>query len=298
MGYKDIIFEAAAKEQGLSWITVVENGETSTLSVCPASKTLDCYSVSKVFTVTALGLLCDDGMLSTEERVVDILRDLLPDGMDARWESVTVDDVIRHRWGIDHGFLDIDVEDIEEYERLYGTRDDFLRIVLSARLPLEVGSKYVYSDAAYYLLSRIITVKTGISLTELLRERQKLRLHLRKMLARQNERQKNIILQGEGIKQVEILKNETEMLTPEHRSLRILYPAYVSPVEKHLPKGRSVKRCHNVEKRGLPRPGLTHNRDILSFRHIKADVFKCRHAVSSEPCRVYLFQISYFKQIH
>lgn len=34
MGYKDIIFEAAAKEQGLSWITVVENGETSTLSVC------------------------------------------------------------------------------------------------------------------------------------------------------------------------------------------------------------------------------------------------------------------------
>ncbi len=171
MGYKDIIFEAAAKEQGLSWITVVENGETSTLSVCPASKTLDCYSVSKVFTVTALGLLCDDGMLSTEERVVDILRDSLPDGMDARWESVTVDDVIRHRWGIDHGFLDIDVENIEEYERLYGTRDDFLRIVLSAHLPLEVGSKYVYSDAAYYLLSRIITVKTGISLTELLRER-------------------------------------------------------------------------------------------------------------------------------
>lgn len=148
MGYKDIIFEAAAKEQGLSWITVVENGETSTLSVCPASKTLDCYSVSKVFTVTALGLLCDDGMLSTEERVVDILRDSLPDGMDERWESVTVDDVIRHRWGIDHGFLDIDVENIEEYERLYGTRDDFLRIVLSAHLPLEVGSKYVYSDAA------------------------------------------------------------------------------------------------------------------------------------------------------
>ena len=171
MTNKDIIFEAAAKERGLSWITVIENGETSTLSVTPASKTLDCYSVSKVFTVTALGLLYDDGMLSTDERVTDILSGSLPDGMDERWESVTVDDVIRHRWGIDHGFLDIDVEDIEEYERLYGTRDDFLRIVLSARLPLKVGSKYVYSDAAYYLLSRIITVKTGISLTELLRKR-------------------------------------------------------------------------------------------------------------------------------
>ena len=54
---------------------------------------------------------------------------------------------------------------------------------------------------------------------ELLRERQKLRLHLREMLARQNERQKNIILQGEGIKQVEILKNEPEVLAAERSNL-------------------------------------------------------------------------------
>ena len=54
---------------------------------------------------------------------------------------------------------------------------------------------------------------------ELLRERQKLRLHLREMLARQNERQKNIILQGEGIKQVEILKNKPEVLAAERSNL-------------------------------------------------------------------------------
>ena len=39
------------------------------------------------------------------------------------------------------------------------------------------------------------------------------------MLARQNEWQKNIILQGEGIKQVEILKNESEVLAAERSNL-------------------------------------------------------------------------------
>ena len=39
------------------------------------------------------------------------------------------------------------------------------------------------------------------------------------MLARQNERQKNIILQGEGIKQVEILKNKSEVLAAERSNL-------------------------------------------------------------------------------
>lgn len=39
------------------------------------------------------------------------------------------------------------------------------------------------------------------------------------MLARQNERQKNIILQGEGIKQVEILKNKPEVLAAERSNL-------------------------------------------------------------------------------
>lgn len=173
MTYTDRIFEAARRESGLSWITVIENGESSTLSVKPACKTLDCYSVSKAFTVSAIGMLCDDGLLDTEERIVDIFKDVLPQNMDPRWEKVTVHDVMRHRWGIDHGFLDVDVEDISEYEKLYGTRNDFLRIVLSARLPLEVGAEenMVYSDAAYYLLSRVVTEKTGVSLYELLRSR-------------------------------------------------------------------------------------------------------------------------------
>ena len=74
-------------------------------------------------------------------------------------------------------------------------------------------------DPRRNLVDALLEYRRARAAAELLRERQKLRLHLRKMLARQNERQKNIILQGEGIKQVEILKNKPEVLAAERSNL-------------------------------------------------------------------------------
>lgn len=174
MSFTEKIMAKAHTEEGLYWVTVVENGTVHTESITPANKTNNCYSVSKAFTVTALGLLYDDGLLSVDERPVDIFKDKLPENMDPKWEQVTLDHVMRHRWGIEHGFLDIDRDELSEYEEKYGTRDDFLRIVLSARLPLTPGDDSEdarrYSDAAYYLLSRVVTEKTGKTLFEFMRE--------------------------------------------------------------------------------------------------------------------------------
>ncbi|MHC1695410.1 MAG: serine hydrolase domain-containing protein [Eubacteriales bacterium] len=124
------------------------------------------YSVAKAFTMTALGMLWDDGLLDVNERVYPILKDCFPQDYDKRWEEVTVEHAIKHRIGFDRGFLDIDTEDIADY----GT-DDFLSVVLSRPLQLRPGTVYVYSDAAYYLLSRIVTAKSGQRLDDFLRER-------------------------------------------------------------------------------------------------------------------------------
>ena len=170
--YTNQIIECAKNiNPWMYYISVIENGKLTTLSINPANKTNDCYSISKVFTVTALGLLYDDGKLDTAEKIVDIFKDELPDYMDPKWERVTVDMVIRHCWGITHGFLDIDVEDIDSYQSIYGTRNDFLKIILSHELGFEPGGKEVYSDAAYYLLSRVVTKKSGEILYEFLRKR-------------------------------------------------------------------------------------------------------------------------------
>lgn len=124
------------------------------------------YSVAKAFTMTALGMLWDDGLLDVNESVYSILKDCFPPDYDRRWEEVTVEHAIKHRIGFDRGFLDIDAEDIADY----GT-DDFLSVVLSRPLQLRPGTVYVYSDAAYYLLSRIVTAKSGQKLDDFLRAR-------------------------------------------------------------------------------------------------------------------------------
>ncbi len=172
MNYTEKIL-AFAKENapGLYAISVYEAGEIASLQVSPANKTNNCYSVAKLFTVTALGLLWDEGLLSTEEKVVDIFKDETFPGMDEKWADVTVDMVMRHSFGIDRGYLDIDAEDVNDFEAKYGSRTDFLRIVFSARLPRTPGKHWCYSDAAYYLLSRVVAKKAGEDLYEYLRQR-------------------------------------------------------------------------------------------------------------------------------
>lgn len=129
----------------------------------PANPCQDSYSVAKLFTVTALGMLWDEKKLSFDEKITDLFRDELPGQYDRRWEKVTVDQVMRHCFGTGEGFLDIDVEDI----LTYGT-SDFLKVVFTHPLAFEPGEHDQYSDAAYYLLSRVVSRVTGQKLDEFL----------------------------------------------------------------------------------------------------------------------------------
>ena len=172
MSYTDKIFKYAKKLSPQMYrITVIECGKTSDLCVTPSNKTNDCYSVSKFFTVTALGMLYDSGILDLNERIIDIFKDELIENMDEKWNTVTVHMAMRHEWGIGGGFLDIDTEDINSYTKRFGTRNDFLKIILSHELPLTPGKEEVYSDAAYYLLSRVVEKKSGENLYTFLQKR-------------------------------------------------------------------------------------------------------------------------------
>lgn len=141
-------------------------GEQQTIHPVHTSACCNCYSIAKLFTLTALGFLSDDGLLHWNERIVDIFPDSLSSHEHSHWKDVTIDHVVRHRIGFDEGFLDIDTEDIFSYPS-----DDFLRLVFSRRLPFAPNTQRTYSDAAYYLLSRVVTQKTGESLDTFLMRR-------------------------------------------------------------------------------------------------------------------------------
>ena len=133
---KDLFEFAKRDSDGLYSLSISENGKTETFKRILANDTNNVFSVSKVFTVTAIGFLVDEGLLSLDEKISDIFAAEMPDGYDKKWDSVTVDNVIKHKVGFNEGFLDIDVEDVAGYEQKYGTRTDFLKIVLSHNIYL------------------------------------------------------------------------------------------------------------------------------------------------------------------
>lgn len=114
----------------------------------------DSYSVTKAYVATAAGMLWERGRLDLDEPVLDVLKDYR--AQDGAWRRVTLRHALGHCMGIGRGYLDIDVEDIWSY----GTTD-FLEVVFREKLPYEPGAREQYSDAAYYLASRVIEERAG-----------------------------------------------------------------------------------------------------------------------------------------
>ena len=137
-------------------------------TINPGNPCQNSYSVAKFFAVTAVGMLYDDGKLTPEDNLADIFAEEFKEyGIDSTpWKKVTLHHLMRHRAGFEHGFLDIDVEDCTKYET-----QDFLKKALSEPLVYEPGEKSVYTDAAFYLVSRVVAKVGGIPLDKLLIDR-------------------------------------------------------------------------------------------------------------------------------
>ncbi|MBQ4648156.1 MAG: serine hydrolase [Clostridia bacterium] len=153
----DRLAEEAQKGKGTYYkIAVIENGKPQTAVIRRASGAQNGYSVAKTFTATAIGMLADEKLLRFDEKVCDILRDLLPADMDPKWEHMTVHHLLKHSAGFPSGYLDIDCADHTDI-----AGDDYLGYLLRTELSYVPGSESRYTDAAYYLLSRVFTAKSG-----------------------------------------------------------------------------------------------------------------------------------------
>lgn len=129
----------------------------------PCNACNDSYSVAKVFVMTAIGILCDRGKLDVQDSIADLFAGEISREAAARWSGVTVENALTHTIGFDEGFLDIDVEDVCAYPT-----DDYLSIVFDHPLCHKPGTHSQYSDAAFYLLSRVVSRVAGENVDALL----------------------------------------------------------------------------------------------------------------------------------
>ncbi len=157
------LVELAEKDGRVYAICEVCDGVSRTKQVRPASRSQNTYSVAKLFAVTAVMILQDRGVLDVDDPVFPIFEAKFPENFDPKWRDVKISDVMTHRVGFGRGFLDIDAENPNDW-----ASQDYLRLVLERPLKYKPGEKSVYSDAAFYLVSRIVSEKTGERLDDFL----------------------------------------------------------------------------------------------------------------------------------
>ncbi|MBR6808130.1 MAG: beta-lactamase family protein [Clostridia bacterium] len=144
-------------------ITEICNGTEETLKLQYANPCQNVYSVAKVFATTAIMILYDRGIISLDEKVCQIFKNKLPSSIDEKWYDVTVDHLLTHRAGFSGGQLDIDCLDSREFGN-----NNYLELLLSTPLISRPGEKHTYSDAAFYMVSRIVAEKIGMTMDDFL----------------------------------------------------------------------------------------------------------------------------------
>ncbi len=119
------------------------------------------YSVSKSFCSSAVGLAVSEGLLSLDEKVVDIFADHLPDQVNENLKKATLRDCLTMNLGLADSFL-------MSGDRSYHTEEDWIRLSLSRPFPYEPGTHFCYNNIGPYLIGLVVQERSGANLMEYL----------------------------------------------------------------------------------------------------------------------------------
>ena len=116
-------------------------------------------SLSKLLTVTATGLLVDQGVLSLDDYVLDFFPESVPENVDPMLKSLQVKHLVSMTFG--HA---------APVESQSAGEDSWVEYILGVPLQTAPGTKFLYDGSATQLMSAIITKVTGKTNEEVLRD--------------------------------------------------------------------------------------------------------------------------------
>ncbi len=120
------------------------------------------HSVAKSFTACAIGQAVEEGLLRLDDKVISFFPEFLPDVVDEKLAAMTVEDLLTMRAG--HAG--------ETSGSLWrGIKTSWIAEFFRIPIVHQPGSAYVYTSAASYMLSAILTKVTGQRLHDYLKPR-------------------------------------------------------------------------------------------------------------------------------
>ena len=118
------------------------------------------FSFSKSLTSTAIGFAEQEGVLSLDEKLVDLFPNQLPDVISENLKKATIKDLLTMSCGHE-----------TEIPNLGFDTQDWISAFLNHEFKFEPGTKFHYNTTGTNMLCAILQNKTGQSLTEFLRPR-------------------------------------------------------------------------------------------------------------------------------
>ncbi len=117
------------------------------------------YSLSKSLTGLAIGLLYDDGLISLDDKLIDLFSDELPPVARINHKSTMVKHLLTMQTGVFFNELGA------------VTETDWVRAYLESGVKFKPGTQFEYNSMNTYMLSAIVKKVSGRGMLDLLRER-------------------------------------------------------------------------------------------------------------------------------
>ena len=129
------------------------------------------FSLSKSFTSTAFGIACGEGLISLEDKLVDIFPEYVTDKVTDRMRRVTMRDLLTMSSG--HAACCLLGPRYSRFGdgRPFDNDLPWAQNILEDELPFEPGAQFVYNSGATYLVSASLRKVTGQGILDYLRPR-------------------------------------------------------------------------------------------------------------------------------
>ncbi len=157
-------FVEAAKPLGLLGVKVNRGEELIAQWHLEGECRRNIYSATKSFTSCAVGFALQEGLLSLEERLVDVFRKELPEKIDGNLEKARVRDLLTMCLGQAEGHL------MGEQRPLY-EEEDWVKLSLRIPFAYEPGTHFVYNNVGPYLAGILVQRRAGCDLVSYLTPR-------------------------------------------------------------------------------------------------------------------------------
>lgn len=156
------------KEKNLNCccLKVTEHGKTTAQHFWMEDQARNIYSATKSITSLAVGFAVSEGLLSTDEYIVDCFHGELPDTVSDELKEMRVEHLLTMTLGFDKQYLMG-----MQREELFKTTPDWVRYSLSRPFAHHPGTTFLYTGIGPYLAGVLVARRSGMDVIDYLMPR-------------------------------------------------------------------------------------------------------------------------------